>query len=74
MSYNETQTLLQIGNIYVFRGKHQDIEMFSLSKLSDGVTFHSDEYSHHESHYLHISRRWSDSNLKRITESIRYLN
>ena len=57
----------------VVRGKYQDIEMFSLTKLSDGVTFHGDDYSHHEPHLLHILDVVRILNLKLNTESMKGL-
>ena len=37
-----------------FVGNYQDVEMFSLTKLSSTVTFHGDEYSPHEPNYSHF--------------------
>ena len=50
-----------------FVGNYQDVKTFSLTKLSNTVTFHGDEYSPHEPDYSHFKRRL---NLDHFTESI----
>ena len=64
------QIFLRIGEkcfAMSFVGNNKDAETFSLTKLSNTVTFHGDEYSPHESNYSLYKRR---SNSDHFTESI----
>ena len=72
ISYNQIQIFQQIkvklfGMSFV--GNYQDVEMFSLTKLSSMVTFHGDEYSQHEPNYSHFYGR-SNLVVDHLTESI----